>query len=306
MRDVVPRDATRAGGELRLLTPGPSVGASYGRRRVWPIDRIATHAVLIVACLAVIGPVVLIVINSMKSRESIFGRPFDLPIGKSFDLAGYELVFARAHFPIYFLNSIVVTLGSTVLILAIGAMASHALAEYRFRLNRFLVVYFALGIMISIRLGSVGIVRLMSSLGLTNTIWALLVVYTAAGLPFTIFIMTQFMRQIPTELKQAARIDGANEYQVFWLVLPLVRPVIATIAVFVMIPVWNDLWFPLILAPAENVRTVTLGTQQFIGSFSTNWQAVLASLTLALVPPLIFYALFSRQLLRGLTAGAVK
>ena len=306
MGDVVQPDATRSGGAPRLLTSGTSVGASYGRRPEWHIGRIVTHAVLIVACLAVVGPVVLIVINSMKSRESIFGRPFDLPIGTSFDLAGYEVVLARAHFPIYFLNSIVVTLGSTVLILAIGAMASHALAEYRFRLNRLLVLYFALGIMISIRLGSVGIVRLMSSLGLTNTIWALLAVYTAAGLPLTIFIMTQFMRQIPTELKQAARIDGANEYQVFWLVLPLVRPVIATIAVFVMIPIWNDLWFPLILAPAENVRTVTLGTQQFVGSFATNWQAVLASLTLALVPPLIFYALFSRQLLRGLTAGAIK
>jgi raffinose/stachyose/melibiose transport system permease protein len=282
------------------------VGASYGRRRIWHIGRIVTHAVLIVACLAVLSPVVLIVVNSIKTRESIFGRPFDLPIGRSFDLAGYELVLARAHFPNYFLNSIVVTLGSTVLILAIGAMASHALAEYRFRLNRLLVLYFALGIMISIRLGSVGIVRLMSALGLMNTIWALLAVYTAAGLPLTIFVMTQFMRQIPTELKQAARIDGASEYQVFWLVLPLIRPVIATIAVFVMVPVWNDLWFPLILAPAENVRTVTLGTQQFIGSFSTNWQAVLASLTLALVPPLTFYALFSRQLLRGLTAGAIK
>ena len=81
-------------------------------------------------------------------------------------------------------------------------MASHALAEYRFRLNRWLVLYFALGIMISIRLGSVGIVRLMSGLGLTNTLWALLIVYTAAGLPLTIFVMTQFMRQIPTELNK--------------------------------------------------------------------------------------------------------
>jgi raffinose/stachyose/melibiose transport system permease protein len=306
MGDVVQPDATGPAGELRVLTRAQTSIGSANRRRVWDLGQLATHVVLLGACLVALGPVVLIVINSMKSRESIFGRPFDLPIGRSFDLAGYELVFGRAHFPIYFLNSVIVTLGSTALILAVGAMAAHALAEYRFRLNRWLVLYFALGIMISIRLGSVGIVRLMSGLGLTNTLWALLIVYTAAGLPLTIFVMTQFMRQIPTELKQAARIDGANEYRVFWLVLPLVRPVIATIAVFVMIPVWNDLWFPLILAPAENVRTVTLGTQAFIGSFGTNWQGVLAALTLALIPPLVFYAVFSRQLLRGLTAGAVK
>jgi raffinose/stachyose/melibiose transport system permease protein len=270
------------------------------------LTSILTHGVLVAACLIVLAPVVLIIVNSLKSRESIFGRPFELPTGNAFDVGGYVLVLTRAHFPLYFLNSIVVTLGSTILVLSIGAMAAHALAEYRFRFNRLLLLYFALGIMISIRLGSVGIVRLLSGWGLTNTIWGLVAVYTAAGLPLTIFIMTQLMRQIPAELKQAARIDGANEYQVFWLVLPLVRPVIATVAVFVMVPVWNDLWFPLILAPAENVRTVTLGTQQFIGSFATNWQAVLASLTLALVPPLAFYSVFSRQLLRGLTAGAIK
>jgi raffinose/stachyose/melibiose transport system permease protein len=264
------------------------------------------HTVLIVVCLVVLTPVALIVVNSLKSRDAMFGRPFELPVGGSFDASGYALVFSRGHFPSYFLNSTIVTLGSTVLILGIGAMAAHALAEYRFPLRRVLILYFAVGIMVSIRLGSVGIVRMLSSMGLTNTLWALLAVYTAAGLPFAIFIMTQFMRQIPSELKQAARLDGANEYQVFWLVLPLVRPVIATIAVFVMVPVWNDLWFPLILAPAENVRTLTLGTQQFIGSFATNWQAVLASLTLALIPPLVFYIVFSRQLLRGLTAGAFR
>lgn len=306
MSDVARPQAGPAGGELRLATHTASTADPSVGRRFPDLSRIVSHALLIVACLIVLAPVVLIVINSLKTRESIFGQPFDLPFGSSFSAAGYDLVFGRAHFPLYFLNSMIVTLGSTVLILGIGAMASHALAEYKFRLNRVLVLYFAFGIMISIRLGSVGITRLMAGLGLVNTIWALLVVYTAAGLPLTIFIMTQFMRQVPIELKQAARIDGANEYQVFWLVLPLVRPVIATIAVFVMVPVWNDLWFPLILAPAENVRTVTLGTQQFIGSFGTNWQAVLASLTLALVPPLVFYAIFSRQLLRGLTAGAIK
>jgi raffinose/stachyose/melibiose transport system permease protein len=304
--DVVRPHASPTGGELRVVTQTASVGEPSARRSYPDLSRIIIHLVLVAACVVVLAPVVLILINSFKTRESIFGRPFDLPLGGSFSTAGYDLVFGRAHFPIYFLNSVIVTLGSTLLILAVGAMASHALAEYRFRLNRFLVLYFALGIMISIRLGSVGIVRLMAGLGLVNTIWSLRIVYTAAGLPLTIFIMTQFMRQVPSELKQAARVDGANEYQVFWLVVPLVRPVVATIAVFVMVPVWNDLWFPLILAPAENVRTVTLGTQQFIGSFGTNWQAVLASLTLALVPPLIFYAVFSRQLLRGLTAGAFK
>jgi len=115
------------------------------------------------------------------------------------------------------------------------------------------------------------------------------------------------MAQIPGDMKDAARIDGSSEAWIFArLILPLLRPVVATVAIFTMIPIWNDLWFPLILAPGERTRTVTLGVQSFIGQYVTDWNAVLASLTLAMVPVLLLYLLLSRQLIQGLTAGAVK
>ncbi len=115
------------------------------------------------------------------------------------------------------------------------------------------------------------------------------------------------MQQIPKELKEAARCDGVGEFKIFFqVVLPLIRPAVATVAVFTMVPIWNDLWFPLILAPGDDTKTVTLGVQQFIGQYVTNWNAVLASLTLAVLPVLIMYVFFSRQLIRGITAGAVK
>jgi raffinose/stachyose/melibiose transport system permease protein len=115
------------------------------------------------------------------------------------------------------------------------------------------------------------------------------------------------MREVPRELKDAARVDGASEYRIFFqLVLPLVRPALATVAVFVMIPMWNDLWWPLLLAPDENVRTITLGVSWFVGQFKTDWSALLASLSLAMMPVLALYAIFSKQLIRGLTEGAVK
>ena len=118
--------------------------------------------------------------------------------------------------------------------------------------------------------------------------------------------MSQFLRQVPRDLKSAARVDGASEYRVFGLVLPLVRPGMAAVAVFTMLPVWNDLWFPLILAPSEKTRTVTLGASAFLGQFARNWNALLAALTLAIVPILLLYVVFSRQFLRGLTEGAIK
>jgi raffinose/stachyose/melibiose transport system permease protein len=185
-------------------------------------------------------------------------------------------------------------------------MAAYALSEYEFPGNTLMALYLTLGIMIPIRLGTVSILRLVVALRLVDTLVALILVYTAMGLPLTVFILQQFMRQVPTEMKDAARVDGASEYRIFWLVLPMVRPAVATVAVFTMIPVWNDLWFPLILAPSEQTKTVTLGAQVFLGQFVSDWNAVLSSLTMAMLPILILYVIFSRQLIRGLTAGSVK
>lgn len=264
------------------------------------------HLVLVAYAIIALFPILMILVNSFKSRRAIFGEPFQLPTSETFSLIGYETVFSRVAFQVYFLNSIVVTLAALVLTLLIGSMAAYALAEYRFPGNAFLGLYLAFGIMIPIRLGTVGILRLMVNFDLVNTLVALVLVYIAQALPLTIFILTEFMRQVPGELKDAARIDGASEYRIFRLVLPLVRPALGAIGIFTMIPIWNDLWFPLILAPSSRTATITLGVQQFLGQFISDWNAVLASLSLAMLPILIFYIIFSQQMIRSLTTGALK
>jgi raffinose/stachyose/melibiose transport system permease protein len=254
-----------------------------------------------------LAPVILIIMNSFKDRPSIFGQPLMPPTTDTFSLIGYATVLKQGDFLSYFSNSLIVTVGSLFFILLFGAMASFALTEYRFRGNIFLGLFLALGVMVPIRLGTVAILEMMAKAGLANTLFALILVYTAQGLPLSVFVLSEFMRTVSDDLKNAGRIDGLSEYVVFFrLVLPLVRPAMATVAIFSMIPVWNDLWFPLILAPAESTKTITLGTQVFIGQFVTNWNAVLAALTLSITPVLILYLLFSRQLIRGITAGAVK
>jgi raffinose/stachyose/melibiose transport system permease protein len=266
----------------------------------------AAHLALILYAALALFPVTLIVMNAFKQRNAIFRTPFELPSAETFSLVGFETVFGRGNFPNYFANSILVTVGSLLLIFIAGTMAAYALSEYRFPGNALLGLYLAIGIMVPIRLGTVSILRLVVSLGLNDTLWALILVYTASGLPLAVFILSQFMRQVPRDLKDAARVDGASEYRIYWLTIPLVRPAIGTVMVFNMIPIWNDLWFPLILAPGERSKTVTLGAQQFLGQFANDYNAVLASLTLAAVPVVILYILFSRQLIRGLTSGAVK
>jgi raffinose/stachyose/melibiose transport system permease protein len=268
---------------------------------------IAAHAVLITYTLIALFPVFVIVVNSFKSRRAIFAEPLALPTSETFDTVGYRTVLEQGDFLLYFQNSLVVTVASLFCVLLFGAMAAFALSEYRFRGNLLMGLYLALGIMIPIRLGTVAILQLMVESGLVNTLMALILVYTAQGLPLAVFILSEFMKQVSGDLKNAGRIDGLSEYRIFFtLVLPLVRPAMATVAVFTMIPIWNDLWFPLILAPAEGTKTITLGTQVFIGQFVTNWNAVLASLSLAILPVLVLYLVFSRQLIRGITSGAVK
>ena len=275
--------------------------------RTSPGRSITAHAVLITYTLIALFPVFVTVINSFKSRRAIFADPLALPVPSNFDLIGYATVLKQGDFFQYFQNSMVVTVASLFFVLLFGAMAAFALSEYRFRGNLLWGLYLALGIMIPIRLGTVAILELMVASGLVNTLTALVLVYTAQGLPLAVFILAEFMRTVSDDLKNAGRIDGLSEYRIFFvLVLPLVRPAMATVAVFSMIPIWNDLWFPLILAPSEATKTITLGSQVFIGQFVTNWNAVLAALSLAILPVLVLYLIFSRQLIRGITAGAVK
>ncbi|NRB17939.1 MAG: carbohydrate ABC transporter permease [Rhodobacteraceae bacterium] len=275
--------------------------------RANPFNSIAVHVALLTYTAIALFPVFVILINSFKSRKAIFRDPLALPDGDTFTLIGYQTVMKQGDFFLYFQNSMIVTVATLFFVLLFGAMAAFALAEYRFKGNLLLGLYLALGIMIPIRIGTVAILEMMVASGLVNTLWALILVYTAQGLPLAVFILSEFMRQVSDDLKNAGRIDGLSEYTIFFrLVLPLVRPAMATVAVFNMIPIWNDLWFPLILAPAEETKTLTLGSQVFIGQFVTDWNAVLSALSMAILPVMILYVIFSRQLIRGITSGAVK
>lgn len=285
----------------------PAGDPSRSGRRLPGSDVWLGHAILLLYTLIAIAPVIVIVMNSFKSVQGIFGSPFTPPTPETFTLDGYASVLERANIASYFLNSAIVTVASVVLVLLLGAMIAHAIVEYRLPGKNLLFLYFILGILIPIRLGTVSLIRVASSLGVTGSLLGLILVYTAMTLPIAVFIFRNFFEQVPKELKGAARIDGAGEWQLFWKVLvPVVRPAIGTVAVFAMIPMWNDLWFASVLAPAESTMTVPLGIQVFVGQFTTDWPAVLASLTMAMVPLILLYIIFSRQLINGLTQGAVK
>ena len=267
--------------------------------------RFFTHLVLIIWSLIVLFPLWIMLINSFKDRLSIYQNPFGLP--KKWHFINYSAVLGNGDFLVYFKNSFVVVVLSLALLLICGAMASYAIANWRGKISRAVYFFFIAGMMLPIKIASIKILELVRTLGLLNTIWSLIPVYTAMGIPIAVFILTQFIREIPYELTEAGIIDGAGRFNIFIrIIAPLLRPALATTAIYNLVPFWNDLWFPLIFITDDRAKTLLLGVTRLFGQYQTDWSRVLAVLTLSAIPVILLYLLMSKQFIKGLTAGAVK
>ena len=266
---------------------------------------IGSTAILIIWSFVVLFPLWIMVINSFKDRLSIYQNPFGLP--EKWNFINYTSVLGDGDFLIYFKNSIVAVVLSLALLLLAGSMAAYALANWRSRISRIVYFFFIAGMMLPIKIASIRILELIRYLGLINTVWSLIPVYTAMGIPIAVFILTEFIRQIPHELTEAGIIDGAGRIGIFTrIIAPLLRPALATTAIYNMVPFWNDLWFPLIFITDDKAKTLLLGVTRLFGQYQTDWSKVLAVLTLSAIPVILLYLMMSKQFIKGLTAGAVK
>jgi len=273
--------------------------------RRFRLSLVFTYLILSAWALVVLFPVWTMLVNSLKPKRDIFRNPFNFPKHVTFD--GYISVWHAGQFDLYFRNSIFVTVVSLFVILFLGSLAAYALANWKSKFSGVIYIYFIAGLMVPIRLGTINIFQIVRSLGLLDTIYSLFPIYIAMGMPLTIFVLTSFIKAIPRDLIDAARVDGASEWRIYRsIILPLLRPALATAAIFNLIPIWNDLWFPLIFIRADDQRTVMLGASLLFGQYQTDWTRILSVLSLASLPILILYLLMSKQFIKGLTAGAVK
>jgi len=269
------------------------------------LTRVVIYAFLAVMAVVFLYPVVLMVLTAFKPTPEIFRSPFGLP--ESWSLDTFRTVWQRAKFGLYLRNSLLITGGSALLLLVTAAPAAYALARYTFKLKPVLFLFFLAGIMIPIRLGILPLYLLMRDLGLLDTPFSLIFTYAASGLPMSVFLLSVFFRNLPRELEDAARIDGCNELQIFYrIMLPLVRPGLATVVIVNVVPWWNDFFFPLLFIQSDTWKTIPLGMQIFFGQHLVNWSLVFSGMVLASLPLLIIYLIMSRQFIAGLTAGAVK
>ncbi len=264
-----------------------------------------SYIVLSIWTLIVLFPIWTMVINSFKLKFDIYIDPFGLPTTWSFD--SYVSVIRDGDFLSYFRNSLFVTVGSLALVLLFGAFASYAIVNWKTKFSRYAYFFFLAGMMLPIKIGSIRLIQMIKAMGLLNTIWGLFPIYIAMGIPIAVFILSEFIRSIPADLTEAAIIDGAGRSKVFWIIImPLLRPALATVAIYNLVPFWNDLWFPLLFISDDNHKTLLLGVTRLFGQYMTDWSRILAVLTLSSIPVLILYLTMSKNFIKGLTAGAVK
>ena len=265
----------------------------------------ATQAVLALNAFIMVYPLFVMIMSSFKTNKEIFTSPFALP--NSFSLGNIEKVWTDTNFVRYLANSVGITATSIALILLLGTMAAYAIARYEFRGNSFVLMFFLSGMTVPLKLAIIPLFIQLDSLHLIDTYAGLVLVYVAMGIPSAIFIMTGFLRSLPRELEEAARIDGANDLRIMVSVmLPLARPAMVIVAIQNAVPIWNDFFFPLILISSDQLKTLPQGLTVFMGEFTTNWGVLFTGLSLAALPITLLYIALSRQFIAGITQGSVK
>ena len=179
--------------------------------------------------------------------------------------------------------------------------------RYKFTGAGFILMFFVAGLTLPLKLAIIPLFILLRDLGILNTHAALIVVYVATGLPTTVFIMTGFIRTLPSELEDAARMDGASEALIMWkIMLPLVRPALVIAGIQNVVPIWNDFFFPLVFIQSDRLKTLPQGLASFMGEYNTDWGVMFSGLTLSVLPIVVIYIVLSKQFINGMTSGAVK
>lgn len=267
------------------------------------VKNLFSVALLIYSIIAVVL-ILITVLSSFKTKSDLVNNTLGFP--RSFTLDSYEQVLIRDRFWLYFLNSTIVAVGGVALLLFVSSMAGYGLSKFRFKAKNGLRTYFLLGLMFPIQLGILPLFVMLRALGLINNLLGLILLY-AANMSFAVFVFSNFLRTVPNALIECARIDGASEFLIYRkIVLPLSRPVLSTVGLISFVTMWNDFYMPLVFLTKENVRTLTLGVYRYMNNFLENWHLVFAAVTVALVPVIVVFFLFSNQIIAGLTGGAVK
>lgn len=272
-----------------------------GRR----VTRWLTGAALLALATVFFFPMVWMVMSSFKTDRAIFASPFALP--ESIDLSIWVEAWEIGNLGQYALNSAIVTSASVFLILVIGASAAFAFSRYRFRGRGLAMGLFALGLLLPLQSYFIAQSNLFTQLAITDTRWALIIPYTAMGLPLAVYLLKVYLDALPDELFEAARIDGAGDGRIFrQLAMPLLRPGLATVAIFSALAAWNEFLLALLYIQDDELKTIPTGLLAFSSRYQTDYSLLFSALSIVTIPMIVIYIVFNRHITEGITAGSVK
>ncbi|HLS24584.1 MAG TPA: carbohydrate ABC transporter permease [Beutenbergiaceae bacterium] len=288
--------------QIRKQTPGRT-WTTTGTRRVTATDALRVVILSTFVLLALI-PVVWTLLGSFKTPAELAARPITI-LPENWGLDNYTDALGRFNFTVYLRNSVLVTVGATVLTLTINAMAAYGLAKYNFRGRNGLFLLTLATIMIPLQVILIPVYQVVASMGLVNTLWGLII--PAAATPTGVFILRQYMLGIPDELIEAARVDGSGEFRTFLrIVLPLCRPALAVVAILSVMWRWNDFLWPLVVAQSEGVYTLPVALARFNAEETVPFNLILAMSVVTIVPVILLFLVFQRQITTGIANTGIK
>jgi raffinose/stachyose/melibiose transport system permease protein len=265
----------------------------------------AQYAVLAIVAIIVLAPMVLLVMGGLKTRGEVMTSPYTLPNPPRFE--NWTGILGTSTFWQMMGNSFVVMAVTAVGVLIISSMAAFVFSRMAFRGRDVLLNVLTLSLLFPLIIAILPVYIVLRQIGLLNNLWGLILPQIAFALAGNIIILRGFFRAIPMELQDAAYVDGCNAFGFFWRVLlPLSRPALGAVLALVMIASWNEVFLPLLVLDKETLWTLPLGTMQYRGQYGQDWALVMAFVTLTMIPTFVFYLLAERQIVSGLTAGAVK
>jgi raffinose/stachyose/melibiose transport system permease protein len=250
-------------------------------------------------------PLYFVIISSFKVNSDIFSTPFTPP--RIFILDNYLTAFKTGGVGLQFINSLILSLSSLVVTLILASMVSFAISRLSFKIKNLTRIYFVMGMMVPIQSIIVPLAFTANMLKLRDNYLILILLYAAFYMPMSIFVISSFMSSLPSSLEEAAVIDGCSMYAVFLrIILPLSKPALATVSIFVFMYCWNDLLTPMVFIGKSNLRTVSVGLLNFLGARNSDYGGLLAAVFIALLPPLLIYIFMQENVVKGITSGANK
>lgn len=273
-----------------------------GRKKVL---KIVGYLLLTALAIAYIYPIIIVVMNSLKTSSEI--RMSGLSLPENFYLGNYMTAWEKGNFAKSLINSILVTGLSLILIYFMNIVTAYPFARMKFKGKGTLFLLFLSGIMFPLQMAIIPLFKIITNLNLVNNPIGLVMIYTAFSLPMGVMIISNFIKGMPLEIEEAARIDGCGTFRLlFQIIVPLVKPAVSTVLIINAINIWNDLLLPIIVLTTKDSKTMPAGLMYFSGQYSTQWEFITAAVVLISLPMVIFYFIMQKDIVNGLASGAVK